>query len=295
MKEGRIIKSLSGFYTVVGQNETVICKGRGVFRKRNITPLVGDIVTYRVNDDGSGTITAIKERKNAFVRPPIANMSQAMIVVSATEPEFSPQLLDRFLVIVEANNVKPIILITKMDRLTSEEKLNIERYAAYYRKIGYETILLSLTNEADIAFVMPLLQNELTVLTGQSGVGKSTFLNHLIPSLSLETGEISHSLGRGKHTTRHVELIPVNDNGYVADTPGFSSVDFTDIEAVELGSYFKEMNEVAASCKFRGCLHDKEPQCAVKVAVNTGEIKQDRYENYIRFLNEIQLRKPRYS
>lgn len=295
MKEGRIIKSLSGFYTVAGEGEPVICKGRGVFRKKNITPLVGDIVTYTVNDDGSGTITTIKERKNAFVRPPIANMSQAIIVVSATEPDFSPQLLDRFLVVVEANDVKPIIAITKIDRLTPAEELNIEMYAAYYEKIGYETMLLSLTNETDIAYVMPLLKNELTVLTGQSGVGKSTFLNHLIPSLSLETSEISHSLGRGKHTTRHVELIPVNDNGYVADTPGFSSIDFTQIEAVELGLYFKEINEAAASCKFRGCLHDKEPQCAVKAAVDDGEIKQHRYKNYIRFLNEIQLRKPRYS
>lgn len=295
MKEGRIIKSLSGFYTVAGKDETVICKGRGVFRKQKITPLVGDIVTYTVNDDGSGTVTTIDERKNEFIRPPIANMTQAIIVVSAAEPDFSPQLLDRFLVIVEATDVKPIIVITKMDCLTENKRDKIMQYEKIYRHIGYDIFPVTLTGDTNLDILMPYLVNELTVLTGQSGVGKSTLLNHLLPGLELETGAISQSLGRGKHTTRHVELIPIAENGYVADTPGFSSIEFTDIDQTDLGECFREINETSSLCKFRGCLHDKEPQCAVKAAVDTGEIETFRYENYIRFLNEIQLRKPRYS
>lgn len=293
MLKGRIIKSLSGFYTVEGEAGSTICKGRGVFRNQNITPLVGDIVSYQLNEDGTGTVMEIEKRVNSFIRPPIANMTQALIVVSATEPAFSHPLLDRFLVIVEANHVKPIILITKADKLNQIEKEEIEAFKKDYEEIGYPVILTSLTENDNLHVMAPLLKDELTVLTGQSGVGKSTLLNNLQKDLQLETGEISKSLGRGRHTTRHVELIQIVD-GYVADTPGFSSVEFTDIAAEELTDYFIEMKELAPSCKFRGCLHDKEPKCAVKAAVQSNHVKQYRYDNYLRFLNEIKLRKPRY-
>jgi len=293
MLKGRIIKSLSGFYTVKGESGITICKGRGVFRKRKITPLVGDMVHYQINDDGTGTIMEIEERLNSFIRPPIANMTQALIVVSATEPAFSHQLLDRFLVIVEANKIRPIIIITKADILDADEKLIVEQYKKDYTEIGYHVILTSLTENDNMQLMAPLLKDELTVLTGQSGVGKSTLLNNLHPKLQLETAEISTSLGRGRHTTRHVELIEIVE-GFVADTPGFSSIEFTTIVAEELTNYFIEMRELAPSCKFRGCLHDKEPHCAVKAAVEVGDVKQYRYDNYLRFLNEIKLRKPRY-
>lgn len=293
MTEGRIIKSLSGFYTVKTDSAHIVCKGRGVFRKRKVTPLVGDKVTITLNEDQTtGTITEIAERTNSFVRPPIANMTQAIVVVSAKEPDFSSLLLDRFLVNIAANNIEPIILITKADLLSEAEVDEIKAYQADYKRLGYQTYLTSLAGE-DLSFIKNHLKNELTVLTGQSGVGKSTLLNQLMPNLQLETGEISMTLGRGRHTTRHVELIEVA-GGYVADTPGFSSLDFTELEAVDLSSCFKEMNTLRQACKFRGCLHDKEPQCAIKAAACAGDIPTYRYDHYKRFLHEIMTRKPRY-
>lgn len=293
MPEGRIIKAVSGFYYVKSDDKVYACKGRGLFRNQNITPLVGDYVTFDKTNDDEGYITEIKPRKNELVRPPIANITQAVVVSSANHPTFSPLLLDRFLVILELKKIKPLILITKKDLATAKQLKKIEKYKSDYEKLGYDVHFLSLTEEADIETIIPFFEGETTVLMGQSGVGKSTLLNVINPEFNIKTGEVSLTLGRGRHTTRHVELLQVN-NGLVADTPGFSSIDFIDIEAEELSRGFIELRKFGENCKFRSCLHDKEPNCAVKEALENGEIEKYRYKHYLSFLQEILTRKPRY-
>lgn len=294
MPEGQIRKAISGFYYVKDENQELIqCKGRGVFKIRGISPLVGDFVTIVRDGHNDATITEVHDRKNELVRPPIANIDQALLVFSIVEPDFSLHLLDRFLVVVESVGVKPVICLTKKD-VAGEAKLRqAESAASYYRGIGYDVISTYIEDPNLLSLLQPLLEEKTTVLAGQSGVGKSTLLNTLIPELALKTGEISEALGRGKHTTRHVELLEVA-GGLVADTPGFSSLDFDHIEKEELRDTFVEMENVANECKFRGCLHLKEPGCAVKEKVESGEILQTRYNNYLQFLQEITDRKPRY-
>jgi ribosome biogenesis GTPase / thiamine phosphate phosphatase len=293
MPEGRIIKALSGFYYVQTDDGVFQCKGRGVFRKRNITPLVGDFVFFDIREGNEGYITEIKDRTNELIRPPIANITQAFIVSSATMPDFSTTLLDRFLVLIEAKGIKPIIFITKIDLLTEEQLIKIEAYKKDYEKIGYQVELFSSKEPPRAERVKEYLTNQVTVIAGQSGVGKSSLINALSPELLLHTADISKSLGRGKHTTRHVELIEIN-NGLIADTPGFSALDFEEIEATDLSDCFPEISDLKDQCKFRGCLHAKEPKCAVKAAIEEKSIPTYRYEHYISFLEEIQSRKPRY-
>lgn len=293
MPEGKIVKALSGFYYVLHEGELIQCRGRGVFRKNKITPLVGDEVVFQAENDREGYILEVKTRKNELVRPPIANVDQAILVFSAVEPDFSTVLLDRFLVLVEFNHIKPLICITKMDLTNGEQAKGITEYAEQYREIGYEVILTSSETETGIEGLNPHIKNKISVFAGQSGVGKSSLLNVLRPELDLKTNDISSHLGRGKHTTRHVELINIDD-GLVADTPGFSSLEFINIDAEDLNFCFPEMAKESENCKFRGCLHQSEPKCAVKAAVETKAISNYRYEHYLDFLQEIKERKPRY-
>lgn len=298
MPEGKIIKALSGFYYVLDESQesgkVVQCRARGIFRKNKVTPLVGDYVVYQADNDKEGYLLEVKERTNELVRPPISNVDQAVLVFSATEPTFSTSLLDRFLVLVEANHIEPIICITKMDLLkTDEERETIKAYADDYRQIGYEVHLTSTIEGDGIEKLTPHFHNKITVFAGQSGVGKSSLLNAMSPELALKTDDISSHLGRGKHTTRHVELIQTA-NGLIADTPGFSSLEFTGIEAEDIGLYFLDIRDRSADCKFRGCLHVKEPGCAIKDAVEQDQIKEYRYQHYLEFLTEIKDRKPRY-
>ncbi|HZG11949.1 MAG TPA: ribosome small subunit-dependent GTPase A [Kurthia gibsonii] len=293
MATGQIRKALSGFYYVYDDGQVIQTRGRGVFRKRGITPLVGDFVTYEVEGNNDGTIMEIEERKNELVRPPISNVDQAILVFSVKEPNFNTILLDRFLVVLESFHVQPVILLTKMDLLEEDEVAAIQSYQKQYETIGYDVMTTFKDDSSLLDKITPLLANRTTVLAGQSGVGKSTLLNTLMPELDLKTGIISEHLGRGKHTTRHVELIEVA-GGLVADTPGFSSFDFDTIEKEELTGCFPEIQRTSEACKFRGCLHVKEPKCAVKDAVESGEIEASRYEHYLQFLQEIIDRKPRY-
>ncbi|SFA74819.1 MULTISPECIES: ribosome small subunit-dependent GTPase A [unclassified Bacillus (in: firmicutes)] len=293
MPEGKIMKALSGFYYVIHDDTITQCRGRGVFRLNKITPLVGDNVVFQAENETEGYVLEVKERKNELVRPPIANVDQAILVFSAVEPAFSTSLLDRFLVLVEYNQIDPIICITKMDLTSDKEREKINQFADQYRAAGYEVLLTSSETDAGVKQLIPHLAEKISVFAGQSGVGKSSLLNALRPDLELKTNDISSHLGRGKHTTRHVELLSVA-NGLVADTPGFSSLEFTEIEAEELTSCFPEIQRLSENCKFRGCLHVKEPKCAVKAAVEDGSLPDYRYDHYLEFLQEIKDRKPRY-
>jgi ribosome biogenesis GTPase / thiamine phosphate phosphatase len=293
MAEGKIIKALSGFYYVLSEGKVFQCRGRGVFRKQKITPLVGDHVEFQATSETEGYIMEIRERKNWLVRPPIANVEQAILVFSAVEPDFSTRLLDRFLVLVESKHIRPIIVVNKMDLVDARTKPTMEQYIHDYRQIGYDVIETSTITKLGVERLLSYLEGHISVFAGQSGVGKSSLLNALRPDLQLKTNDISTHLGRGKHTTRHVELLEIG-GGLVADTPGFSALELDDIEMEELPLYFPEFHERSEECKFRGCLHIAEPKCAVREAVESGEIPSYRYENYISFVEEIKERKPRY-
>ncbi len=287
MDSGRIIKALSGFYYVQSDRdgELISCRARGKFRKDEIKPLVGDFVEFEHRDHKEGYITRIKERENHLVRPPIANVDQALLVSSIKEPDFSSILLDKFIILMEHNQIKPVICLSKADLGIDD---SVAKIISSYQKAGYEVIPFSSKDNTGIDKIATILENKVSVITGQSGVGKSSLLNKLDPQLELRTNEISKALGRGKHTTRHVELVEVA-NGQVADTPGFSSLELT-LTPQEIALACHDFRELAQGCKFRGCLHDKEPDCAIKQAVENGEIAGFRYENYLTLLQEARER-----
>ncbi|MCL2559368.1 MAG: ribosome small subunit-dependent GTPase A [Turicibacter sp.] len=294
-RQGIILKSLAGFYDVEDRDtkEIVTCRGRGLFRKDGFVLLVGDRVKFDVGEDGNGYITEAKERENQLVRPPIANIGKALVVFSAKEPNFNIKFLDRLLAVIEANHIEPIILISKIDLLSADEKEILAPLLDYYREIHYKVVEISAYQGIGLDAVKELVKSETIVICGQSGVGKSSLLNAIDPELDIEVNEISKALGRGKHTTRHVELHKLAD-GLVADTPGFSALDLDELEAEDLREAFVEFVAVQDACKFRGCMHVNEPKCAVKGAVDAGGILASRYENYLQLLGEIQGRKVRY-
>lgn len=293
MAKGRIIKALSGFYYVQDGPVVYQCRGRGLFRKQKVSPLVGDLVEYESANTTDGTIVLIEPRINELIRPPIANVDQALLIFSVVEPSFDEALLDRFLVYVEARRVQPVICITKMDLVDSDTERKMDKWKSIYERIGYTFILTSSQKEESLLQMLPILDYKTTVVAGQSGVGKSSLLNAMNVNLKIETNEISESLGRGKHTTRHVELLPVGE-GFVADTPGFSSLDFSEVEIEDLSLYFPEIARLSESCKFRGCTHRSEPQCTVKESLEAGEVVPSRYESYVSLFEELQNRKRKY-
>lgn len=285
MPEGQIIRAVSSFYYVQCEDEVIECKARGLFKKKNITPLVGDYVLFDLIDNTHGLITEVKQRRNELQRPLISNVDQALLVFSVKEPEISYTLLDKFLVHIEQANIEPIICITKFD-LVNRDDNELEEKLQIYNSIGYKVIKTSKYGVGLIE-LKNILKNKVTVFSGQSGVGKSTLLNTLLPSLGLETGDISYRLGRGKHTTRVVQLFNLPFGGAVADTPGFSQLNFSGIEAVDLENYFIEFIQYSSQCRFRGCNHINETGCAVKSAVEENKIAKERYEHYVEFMKEI--------
>lgn len=295
MKTGRIIRSLSGYYDIQTSDGTVErTRARGEFRKSGQKPLVGDFVDFESEND-EGLIWKIHPRENALVRPPVANIDVAVIVTALKEPNFAPNLLDRQLVALEAANVTPLIYFSKSDLLSPAEFEQAMAVAETYRKIDY-TVILPQPGAEDVAFaaLQQALSHRVAVFMGQTGAGKSTLLNHLSPELGLATGEVSKALSRGKHTTRQVTLIQVDD-ALIADTPGFSSYEVFDFPADELDNYFPEFVAYRQDCRFRGCLHLNEPGCAVKAAVSIGAIAESRYNSYKAFYDLIKAQKPRYN
>ena len=283
--QGKIIKALAGFYYVESAGQIYQTRARGNFRKKGQTPYVGDEVEFSAEKDSEGYILKIAERKNSLVRPPIVNIDQAVVIMSAKEPDFNPNLLDRFLVLLEHKGIHPILYISKLDLLERENEL--DEFLQVYRTIGYDAV-------QSVEELLPLLADKITVFMGQTGVGKSSLLNKIAPDLQLETGEISESLGRGRHTTRAVSFYNLN-GGKIADTPGFSSLDYEVSTAEELNQAFPEIAEFSKSCKFRTCTHTHEPNCAVKPAVESGQIATFRFDNYLQFLSEIENRRETYK
>lgn len=288
MAEGRIIKALSGFYYVEDNHQIIQCRARGKFRKDDLKPLVGDFVEYEVEGDNDGYIMKLLPRHNTLVRPPICNVDQALIVSSCKEPDFSPILLDKFLLVIENLGIEPIIIISKMDL---DDDGNVGKYIEDYRKAGYRVYEISSKDNQGIEELKTIFKDKVSVITGQSGVGKSSFLNALDIKLNLETNIISKSLGRGKHTTRHVELIKMYD-GYIGDTPGFSSLEL-EMTPEEMAVAYHDFALYSHECKFRGCLHDSEPSCGVKQALSNGMISKERYEHYLMNLQEVKKKEER--
>lgn len=274
--QGQIIKITSDLHIVKYNNETYPCKCRGIFRKEHITPLVGDYVLFSKEKK---LIEKILPRKNEFQRPKVSNIDQAFIVTSLVNPDFSLNLLDKLLVLMEIHHVKPIITITKEDLVSNEVLEQINKILDYYRKIGYTVV-----SNKDISTIKSLIANKTCVFTGQTGAGKSSLLNKLNKDWNLETGEVSLALGRGKHTTRVVELFDFL-NGKVLDTPGFSALDFYNNTKDEIKNAFIEFNDY--NCPFSDCNHINEKECLVKEAVCTNNILRSRYDNYLSFIKEV--------
>lgn len=273
--KGRIIKNISNDYTICCSDGTVYtCKPRGKFRLNEITPLVGDIVEF---DEINNYILNIEPRTNELIRPSIANIDIAVVVTSVKKPDFDTVLLDKTLTIISYNNINPIIYLTKLDLLNEDEKKIIDKYYQYYHKIGYIVI----TNPKDL---IKKITDKTVVFTGQSGAGKSTLLNKINPYLKLKTDEISDALGRGKHTTRHTELYDI-DGTFIADTPGFSKIDFIGMKDIDIRDNMKEMFDNLEYCKYKDCMHTSEDGCHVIELVKNNEILKSRYNNYRSFIN----------
>ncbi|ASE35891.1 ribosome small subunit-dependent GTPase A [Staphylococcus pettenkoferi] len=291
MKTGRIVKLISGVYQVDVDGALYNTKPRGLFRKKKFSPIVGDVVDFEVENESEGYIYHVHERTNQLKRPPVSNIDHLVIVMSAKAPDFSSQLLDRFLVIAHSYALAPSIVVTKKDLLSDDEAREVNERLEVYRDLGYSVEVVGRDDAVDQLFTN--WSEGLVVLSGQSGVGKSTLLNKFHPELSLETQDISKALNRGRHTTRHIELFQF-EKGYVADTPGFSALDFDHIDKSELKDYFVEIKDYGTACKFRDCMHMKEPKCHVKAQVETGAIRDFRYQHYVQLYEELANRKERY-
>ena len=271
--QGKIIKTISNLYTVAVDNTIYECHARGKFRNDLIQPLVGDICLI---DPKNNYILEILPRKNSLERPLIANVDAALIVISVKQPELSLNLLDKMLTLIIHNKIEPIICFSKLDLLNKKAKKNIKNIKRYYQKQGFKVLI-----NTEIRKINHTLKNKIVVITGQTGAGKSSLLNKLNNNLNLKTDEISIALGRGKHTTRHVELFTFK-NYYVADTPGFSSLDFKNLTKEDIKNTFLEFQKY--SCPFKNCFHFKEQDCAVKDAVENFKILESRYQNYLDFI-----------
>ncbi len=285
--QGKIIKGIAGFYYVhVVESGLYECKAKGVFRKEKIKPLVGDLVEIDVLDENEkkGNIIEILERKNELIRPAVANIDQALVVFAVTKPKPHFNLLDRFLIMMESKDIPVILCFNKKDIATEPE---IQELKEIYETCGYQMIFTSALEKENIEEVKSLLKGKTTAIAGPSGVGKSSLINIFQPDANMETGSISEKIERGKHTTRHSELIWIEKDTYIMDTPGFSSLYTNEFEKEELKYYFREFEPFEGQCKFNGCDHIHEPGCAIKQAMEDGKIHPVRYKNYLEMYQEL--------
>ncbi|SES66251.1 ribosome biogenesis GTPase [Natronincola peptidivorans] len=286
MLKGRLIKGIGGFYYVDIAGRIYECKARGIFRQMKITPLVGDDVKISIIDETNkkGVIEEILERRTELIRPTVANVDQAIIVFAVTQPEPNLVLLDRFLVLAENEELDIVICFNKIDLLQNNEYTS---FVDIYTSAGYDVVLTTAKEEDSIKQLKEMLLDKISVFAGPSGVGKSTLLNKIHPELKLQTGELSEKTSRGKHTTRHVELISIENHGWVVDTPGFSSLNLDFIEEEDLQLLFPEFSAHIEECRFTSCLHMDEPSCGVKKAIKSGIINEKRYNSYLQLIEEI--------
>ncbi|MCD7885688.1 MAG: ribosome small subunit-dependent GTPase A [Lachnospiraceae bacterium] len=298
---GKIIRGVGGFYYVhAADGEVYECRAKGIFRKEKVKPLVGDDVEISVLDAAgkTGNVDQLLPRMNALIRPAAANVDQAMVVFAVTHPQPNLNLLDRFLILMNRQNIPVIVCFNKTDLAAKEQTRTLEEI---YRGCGCEVCFVSVEKEEGLLRVRSLLEGKTTVLAGPSGVGKSSLTNYFLPERRMEVGEISRKIDRGKHTTRHTELLVLRQletsaaPSYLLDTPGFSSLFLQDIEYEELKSYFYEFDSYEAECRFQGCMHLKEPDCAVKKAVESGEIHRARYESYELLASELKNKRKKYT
>lgn len=285
--QGKIIKGIAGFYYVhVAETGIFECKAKGIFRKEKIKPLVGDNVELELLDmqDMTGNITAILPRKNELIRPAVANIDQAMVIFAADKPKPNFNLLDRFLIMMEQRRVETIICFNKQDLVAQEEA---DRLRQVYQPCGYRVLSVSAKEQEGLAQIQEVLADKTTTVAGPSGVGKSSLINLLSPEADMETGMLSEKIDRGKHTTRHSQLLYIDHGTYIMDTPGFSSLYLMGIEAEELKFYFPEFESYEPFCRFQGCSHIHEPDCAVKTSLAEGKISPIRYESYVMLYEEL--------
>ena len=292
MNQGKIIKGIAGFYYVhVDSLGVYECKAKGIFRKQDIKPLVGDNVIIEVLDEDNriGNITEILPRTSELIRPAAANVDQALVIFAITNPEPNFNLLDRFLVMMDYQSLPTVILFNKEDLADDSEK---ERVKNIYRDCGCTLLFASAAKEQGLSEVREILMGKTTILAGPSGVGKSSLTNYLMQESTMETGDVSR-IGRGRHTTRHSEIFCMEKDSYICDSPGFTSLMLPDIEAGELRYYYPEFAWYEGKCRFNGCVHVNEPDCAVKSAVEEGIICRERYDSYLCLYDELK-RKVRF-
>ena len=286
--QGRIIKGIGGFYYVASAGGNIYeCRAKGIFRKEKLKPLVGDYGEIEIIDEKekTGNLVKILPRKNQLIRPAVANIDQALVIFAVREPNPNFMLLDRFLITMERQNVPVIICLNKEDLGDEEE---IKEIVEIYSSCGYQVLVTSAQKELGIQELRRELEGKTTAVAGPSGAGKSSLTNLLAPDVQMETGEISKKLGRGRHTTRHSQLIPIDGDTYLMDTPGFTSFYVEDMEKEELRYYFPEFTPYEGTCRFQGCTHTHEPGCKVKEALQEGKINSRRYENYLEIYKELE-------
>ena len=293
--EGQVRQSLSGYYDVESDGHIYRTRARGKLRQKRLAPLVGDRVEFKVDEGAEyGYLLRVFPRKNELIRPPVANIDSAVVVTAGVEPAFNQNLLDRQLIMLAAQQITPVLYFSKGDLMTPEQRTHLAEKVAYYQQFYRCFFPEKLADAGTLTRLQATLKDQVAVVMGQTGAGKSTLLNQLAPELELETGTVSKALSRGKHTTRRVTLLSVG-SALIADTPGFSSFELRNLTREDVPGLFPEFTRRQAECKFRGCLHLNEPHCAVKAAVDEGQIDRQRYADYVQFQDWLAHQRPQYG